>query len=87
MWWIATNAAPDALLALLATYGPCTSQRLARLCGAWGWAVRRRLLALWDEELVDVARGDVWRLTPLGHERVDELKQDAPRFERLRRTR
>jgi hypothetical protein len=49
--------------------------------------VRRRLLALWDAELVDVARGDVWKLTPLGRERVEELKQDAPRFERLRRTR
>jgi hypothetical protein len=49
--------------------------------------VRRRLLALWDEELVDVTRGDVWRLTPLGRERVEELKQDAARFERLRRTR
>jgi hypothetical protein len=78
---------PDTLLALLATYGPCTSGRLARLCKGWRWRVRRRLLALWDEELVDVTRGDVWRLTPLGRERVEELKQDAARFERLRRTR
>jgi hypothetical protein len=81
------SSSPDTLLALLATYGPCASDRLARLCRGWRWLVRRRLLTLWDEELVDVTRGDVWRLTPLGRERVEELKQDAARFERLRRTR
>jgi hypothetical protein len=42
---------------------------------------------LWDDYLADVVRGDVWRLTDVGHAWAAELREDEPRFARLTRTR
>ena len=75
------------LVALLAVHGPRTTAELARLAGLPRWWVRRRLIALWDEDLADVVRGDVWRLTASGHSWAAELREDEPRFARLTRTR
>ena len=75
------------LVALLSVYGPRTSAELARLAGQPRWWVRWLLHRLWDDNLADVVRGDVWRLTSRGHEWAAELREDEPRFARLTRTR
>ena len=68
-------------------YGPRTTAELARRARAPRWWVRWRLHTLWDDDLADVVRGDVWRLTGAGRSWAAELREDELRFARLTRTR
>lgn len=69
----------DTLTALLAVHGPSTVDALAARAGRSRWRVRGRLWAMWDEHLVSVSAGRLWRLTEIGRARAEQLTRTNTR--------